>query len=413
MIVSAHFAFGQQDIVYDNMIYMPNIKSVTFNHQSLEMSMPIIDFNTSFQGSLSLSFDDLDGGFKEYTYEIRHCDKDWYPSELDEIEFLDGFNGEDIEDFAFSANAYSDYTNYMLSLPNDDVNWLISGNYLLIIRDSELDVPVITRRFMVAENNVKIGFQIMKPRNVRKLNTHQEIKLTINFDDFRISRPIDELYVTVVQNGNWNGALNNIKGNFTVGQTLQFNQYDEVIFPALKEFRNFDIRTLEYATEFVNSIDRDNYETTVLLDLAQKRFNRNFINEVDANGYFLLDNQDARDGTITSEYCKVIFNLESEKKYDGDVYMIGSFSDWQAKDEYRLEYDPTRGLYLGQAMFKQGYYDYMYALQQPDGLLDIDFIEGSFYETENDYHVLVYYRPFGALFDRLIGVTSFNSNPNN
>lgn len=409
----AQFLSGQQNITYDNMVYVPYIKSVTFNHRSVETSLPIIDINTGFQGALSLEFDDMEGEFKNYTYRIIHCDKDWYPSDLDEIEYLDGFNDEELETFAFSSNAYSEYTHYSLRLPNDDVNWTLSGNYLLIIDDDDQGVPVITRRFMVAERGVSIGYQLRKPRNVQKMNTHQEIDLSISYENTRISRPREELYVTIVQNGNWNSALQNLQGTFNVGQMMKFNQYDQITFPALKEFRNFDIRTLEYATEFVNSIDRDDYETTVLLDLNKKRFDRNFIHQIDANGYFILDNADARNAEVSSEYCNVIFNLESHKEFDGEVYMVGSFCDWQAKDDYRLDYDPDQGLYLGQAEFKQGFYDYMFALEREDGYLDIDFLEGSYFETENDYHILVYYRPFGALYDRLLGVTSFNSNTTN
>lgn len=404
---------AQQDIVYDNMIYMPNIKSVTFSHRSLETSMPIIDIDTKYQGALELTFDNIEGGFTNYTYKIIHCDKDWYPSDIDEIEYLDGFNNEDIEDFAFSANGYSEYTNYNLRLPNDDVNWIISGNYLLVVTDDDLGVPIITRRFMVAERGVGINFELMKPRNVQKMTTHHEIGLGISYENMRISRPREELFVTVIQNGNWNSSLQNLQGAFVVGNMLKFNAYDQIIFPALKEYRSFDIRTLEYTTEFVNSIDRDDYETTVLIDLNKKRANRNFLHEVDANGYFILENADRRDGTVTSEYCNVIFNLQVDQEYPDDVYVTGAFSDYQAKEEFRMEYDPSRGLYLGQAQFKQGYYDYMFAVKTEDGQLDIDLVEGSFFETENDYHVLVYYRPFGALFDRLIGVTSFNSSPGN
>jgi len=406
-------ADGQQDIIYDNMIYVPYIQSVTFAHNSLSTTLPIIDLDSRYQGRLRLDFDDVEGEFKNYTYSIVHCDKDWYPSDLQEIEYLEGFNGEEVQDFAFSSNPYSDYTHYSLTLPNDDLRWTISGNYLLTITDDDYDVPVLTRRFMVAENQVGIGYELMKPRNVQYMNTHQEIGLKINYENFNISRPREELYISVVQNGNFNSALNNLQGNFTVGDMLNFNQYDYIVFPALKEFRSFDIRTLDYATEFVNSIDRNDQETNVLIDLNKKRLNRNFLHEEDANGFFVLGNADARNGMVSSEYCNVIFNLQSDRKYDGEVYIVGAFCDWQAKEAYRLEYDSTRNLYLGEAPFKQGYYDYMFAELQEDGFLDIDSIEGSFFETENDYLILVYYRPFGAEYDRLIGVTNFSSQPGN
>jgi hypothetical protein len=404
---------GQQDIIYDDMIYVPYIKSVVFAHRSLSTSLPIIDLNSGYEGALRLEFDDIEGGFKNYTYSIVHCDKDWYPSGLDEIEYMEGFNGEEVDAFEFSSNPYSEYTHYVLDLPNFDLKWTISGNYLLTITDDDYGVPVLTRRFMVAENEMIIGYELLRPRNVQKMNTHHELNISINFEGFNITRPRDELYISVVQNGNWNSALSNLQGNFVVGDDLKFNQYDQITFPALKEFRSFDIRTLDYTTEFVNAIERNDYETNVLLDLNKKRYDRNFLYEEDANGFFVLDNLDVRNGVVSSEYCNVIFNLESHKQFDQELYIVGAFSDWQAKEEYRLEYDSSRELYLGDALFKQGYYDYMFALRENDGFLNIEDIEGSYYETENDYLIIVYYRPLGAEFDRIVGVTNFSSSPTN
>jgi hypothetical protein len=403
-----------QNIVYDNAVYVNHIKSVKLTHAGLETSYPIIDLGTRYQGRLELSFDDLEGGYKRYTYKIIHCDKDWFPSlGLNEIEYLEGFNNEEIEEYAYSSNGYSEYTNYRLIIPNDNIRWTLSGNYLLVVTDDDIQVPVITRRFMVTENLVNIGFELIKPRDVRKFDTHQEIKMTVSYKNFKINQPRIELYATVLQNGNWNSAKTNLTATYERGESIIFDQYDYISFPALKEFRNFDIRPLGYTTEFVTSIDQDETETTVLIDLNKKRTTRNFVHELDANGFFIIDNDRYPDPHVSSEYCKVIFNLQSAYKYDEELYIIGAFSDWQAKEEYRLEYDALKNLYLGQAYFKQGYYDYMFALQNENGLLDVEAVEGSWFETENDYQILIYFREFGSFYDRIISVKNFNSNPRN
>jgi len=403
-----------QDLVYDDFIYVDNIKTAKLSHKGVETSLPIIDLSQRFAGQLLLEWDDLDGGFKEHTYKIIHCDKDWKPSDLDEIEYIDGFNNEEIDEFAYSVNGYSDYTHYELMLPNDDIKWTISGNYIVIIYDADLQLPVLSRRFMVAENRIGIGYQLVRPKNVQKSLTHHELEIVLSYNDFRIRQPREELYVSVLQNGNWNSAIHNLYGTYERNNKLFFDQYDMISFPALKEFRSFDIRPISYTTEFVNSIDQGDDETTVLLDLNKKRSNRNALTLIDANGFFIIDNFESRsEPKVSSEYCKVVFNLQSEREFERDIYMIGAFSDWQAKEEYRLEYDAVKGLYLGAAYFKQGYYDYMFAMEQEDGFLDIDLIEGSSFETENDYQVLVYYREYGARFDRLVGVKNITANPNN
>ena len=400
------------DLVYDNNIYLDYIKSVKIAHAGLETSFPIVDFDSDYQGRLLLSFDDLEGGYKRYTYRLIHCDMNWNPStQLEEIEYLDGFNYQDINNYSYSTNGYSDYTHYRLVLPNEDVRWIISGNYLLVIYHDDLNIPVITRRFMVAETKINIMHELIKPRDVRKLDTHNELRLTLSYKNFKIVQPMTELFVTVLQNGNWNTAKNSLRGTYERGESLVFDELDQIVFPGLKEFRSFDIRPLAYTTQFVNSIEQDEIETTVFLDPNRRRSGRNALDEIDANGFFIIDNERYADPEVSSEYCRVVYNLQADYPFDRDLYIVGAFSDFQARDEYKLDYDPSQQMYIGEAYFKQGYYDYMFALQNLDGSLDFETVEGSWFETENDYQILVYYRQFGSFYDRLIAVKSFNSNP--
>jgi len=85
----------EETMMFSDHIYVSFIKSVKFHHRGLVTSMPIVDLYSS--GILNLSFDDLEGGSKTYNYEIIYCDRNWNPSDLNTTEYLDGFNGEDIE----------------------------------------------------------------------------------------------------------------------------------------------------------------------------------------------------------------------------------------------------------------------------------------------------------------------------
>lgn len=410
-----YFDLSGQNIIYDNAVYVDYIKTVKLHSAGdspgSRLTFPTVNLSSNIDGILKLKFDDMEGGFKEYTYKIIHCDKDWNPSDLQEIEFMEGFNDEEIEDFEFSTNGYSEYTNYNLYLPNDNVRWRISGNFLLVITDREMDVPILTRRFIVNEDAIIINSQMIKPRDVLKINSHHEFKLTVNYQNFDIDQPRLELYTTMMQNDNWNSAKSNLLATYERGESIIIDQYDYISFPAIKEFRSFDTRPLSYTTEFVNTIDQNDFETTVLLDLNKLYTHGSPVSEVDANGYFIIDNERFRDPEVSSEYCRVIFNLEHYKELDQDVYIVGAFSDFQARQEYKLDYDHERKLYLGSAYFKQGYYNYMFALKDKEtDKADINAIEGSWFETENDYLIIVYYREFGGLYDRILAVQKFNSN---
>lgn len=400
-----------QDFVYDDNIYVDYISSVKLTHNGLATSYPIVDLGSRYQGRLLLTFDDLEGGYKRYTYQIIHCDMYWKPSDqMQEIEYLDGFNFQDVTDYTYSTNGYSDYTHYRLVLPNEDLEWTISGNYLLVIHDEELEVPVITRRFMVAENLININQMIIQPRNVRKNDSHQEMKLSVSYKNFRINQPRYELFATIMQNGNWNSAIIGLEGLHEQGESLVFDNFDRISFPALKEFRNFDIRPINYTTEFVSRIEQNDIETNAYLDPSKPRSNKYFLDEIDANGFFIIENERYDNDHISSEYINVHFTLLQEYPYDRPVYIVGAFSDWQPREKYRMEYDLENQYYKASAYFKQGYYDYMYALLNENGTLDFETIEGNWYETENDYQILIYYREFGSFYDRIIAVKNFNSN---
>jgi hypothetical protein len=68
---------------------------------------------------------------------------------------------------------------------------------------------------------------------------------------------------------------------------------------------------------------------------------------------------------------------------------------WTTDDDpktYTMTYDATKGMYTARILQKQGYYSYQYLWQQPDGALQFAPSEGSYYQTENRYQALVYYR---------------------
>ncbi|MET0462949.1 MAG: DUF5103 domain-containing protein, partial [Chitinophagaceae bacterium] len=60
-----------------------------------------------------------------------------------------------------------------------------------------------------------------------------------------------------------------------------------------------------------------------------------------------------------------------------------------------------------------GYYNYSYVTltdkKQAGVIPDLENTEGNFWGTENGYMVMVYYRPFGARADELIGFARLNS----
>src|SRR5690606_27411909 len=118
------------------------------------------------------------------------------------------------------------YTNYRLSLPNKNLRFKISGNYLLkVFRDDDPEHLVLTRRFMVYEEVVHAGGQVRRATRVEDNLTKQEVDFTINHSGYLIQDPFKDLKVTLMQNQRWDNAITSLKPQFIQNSQLVYN-YD-------------------------------------------------------------------------------------------------------------------------------------------------------------------------------------------
>lgn len=410
-IILPALCFSQDErLRYYDYVYLDNIKTVKFHIEGLLLSTPILDLNAGT--ALELSFDDMDGDAKSYTYTIVQCNADWTPSNLVETEYIDGFQEVDLVDFEYSFKAKTIYTHFRLYLPNNDMGITKSGNYLLKVYENEDRKRLaITRRFMVVETLVSVIPDVVRPAKVSRSDTHQEIDFRVTHKNFEIRNPRQELFVTVLQNGRWDNAITGLLPLFSRQEEQVYDYQDKVVFPAGKEFRYLDLRSLRYASENIDLIEYINNQYEVVLRMDKKRSNSGYLEIEDINGNFVIETLDDDEHDIESDYANVLFSLYSPTEmYDQDIYIFGGLTDWQLKPAFKMIYNPAVSAYVGKVKLKQGYYNYLYAAL-PRGANQPDFeeTEGNWYESKNLYTILVYYRAFGGRYDRLIGAFSFSS----
>jgi len=112
----------------------------------------------------------------------------------------------------------------------------------------------------------------------------------------------------------------------------------------------------------------------------------------------------------------VYWTLPVEKPFfDGALYIGGELFQNEMSLRNRMQYDPETKCYWLTALVKQGGYDYQYwfvqkADQRPTTNKALtgqktttQRVDGSYWQTENEYAIYVYWRPFGARYDRLVG----------
>ncbi|MFZ4543713.1 MAG: DUF5103 domain-containing protein [Saprospiraceae bacterium] len=365
-------------------------------------------------GKIILSFDDLDGDFKYYRYRLVHCNADWTPSALSELEYLQGYSDDRLNNGAPSFGVAALYTNYKLELPSIYSKWTKSGNYLLHVYIDDKDkTPVLTRRFCVYESQYPISARFSRTGLTEKTDTHHELDFTVAYKNLNIRNPQREIKVTVVQNSNWYTAKYNLVPNFNMSGVLTFDYQDSIVFPAGQEFRPFDIRSLLSNRIGVRSIEsfKDGYDVTLYDD--KPRIGDPYRFYYDINGGFVINNfdfPDIEDPEVRSEYASVLFTYRVKQPYDNyDVYVVSKLTDWQAYRPFKMTYSENQRAYYLDVDIKQGYYDYSYALLPKTGIGNLISEDANWFETEDNYTILVYFRAVGDRYDKLIGYGVFNS----
>lgn len=409
-LIYTQISFAQNpDRMFDNSIFHPAIETVVLTKNMLEND-PVAIISMRGNDQLKLMFDMLQPTNEFFTYTIIHCDANWYPSNLQQMEYLDGNPIGQIHEFKFSTNTYQKYVHYELVFPNDEMNITKSGNYILkVFKDFDEDDVYLTRRFMVLDSRVRIDAIANSATNADKRFTHHEIDFDVDYAGYQIPNPFTDVKATILQNNSWTSAIYNLKPLFVNNNKLIFNYEDVNLFPATNEFRFFDIRSVRAFSQ--NVIDRF-YDTllNVVVRPDEPRFHIAYLQFIDFNGKRVIHNKDGVNLAEDGDYIMAHFFFQSPPLHDhGDVFIYGELSDWQLKDEFKMTYEPENGRYYAKMRLKQSYYNYHYVTGETWGRPNHTFTEGNFFETENDYLILFYHKNIFLGYDELVGMSIKNT----
>lgn len=401
------------DITPDH-VYLDNIKTVKVAPGGNPTGLPVIALGGNDR--VVVSFDDLDADVKNYYYTLVLCNSDWTPASLNPFDYLRGFIENRVDDYHYSTQPLQEYTHYKLVLPNNNCTPSKSGNYLLkVYLNSDTSQLAFTRRLLVVNNRAIIKGNIQQPVNPKIFQTYQKVNLSVSLQGINVNNPLSQIKVFILQNGRWDNAIRNVKPTFIKGDELDFNAENDCVFPALKEWRWVDLRSFRLQTERVAGIDYGKTETNVYLHPDENRSHQRYLYRRDMNGHFysaILEQGYNPD--FEGDYAKVHFTFKAPVPFAGsDVYVFGEMTNYECARSNQMTYNGAKGVYEATLYLKQGYYNYMYGII-PKGYhkLDMNNTEGNWWETENDYTILVYYRPLGGRADELIGLRTLNSLQN-
>lgn len=388
-------------------IFDENVRTLTLtvdNDPTLPPFMPL-----GGRQHIDIEWDEMSHNYKRYVYHIDHCDWDWEPTDgIFESDFLEGLNDQLIEDYEKSFNTTQIYTHYWLRIPNRELQLRLSGNYRVRIYeeddDRDEDPPVLEARFCIFEKEAGIVAGLSSNTDIDFNRAHQQMTLSVGFGALPVFDPQRELKVVVVQNRRWDSRVEGLVPNVRKANGIEFTHNRQLIFPGGSEYHRFEILDVHRTAVGVDKIDwfEPYYHATLFATQPQHAYT--YIE--DQNGAYVLRSADDYDDATTAEYVVVHFFLNTPRLQGGDVYVSGWWSGETFNPDCRMEYDDIHQAYHAAILLKQGYYSYEYL--QKDGLTARTM--GSFFETENEYQVLVYYRGQGARYDRLAGFSLMHNS---
>lgn len=376
-----------------------------------QLGMPVYSMNSN--NSIQLEFDDLEGGTRSFYYTLVLCDYNWKPANLSPFDYLKGFTQMRIATYRYSSIALKRYTHYQALLPDRDCMPSRSGNYLVkVFLDGDTSKLCFTMQMLVLDPKASISAEVVQPFNAEKFRTSQKVRFSATVKDLNAFSAAQQIKAVVLQNYRWDISQRDIPPTFVRGNTLEYNSENYSVFPGGKEWRWADLRSFRLQSDRVDSAVYGKTSTEIFMKPDADRSEMNYVYFTDLDGMYYVATYEAVNPAWQGDYATVHFYFKPPggRAYEGrDLYIIGGFTGFRADDRWKMKFNESAGQYETEAFLKQGYYNYGYTViprNDPAGRKDL---EGNYWETENIYTILLYYKGFNDRCDQLIGVSTINT----
>lgn len=398
--------------IWKDEVYKEGIESVLLYRKGNELSLPIIKLETNEQ--ITFLFDEIGLESLDYVYTIIHCNPNWSESDLLPIDYIEGFQELEIYEYSVSQNTLFNYINYKVEFPNEDINITKSGNYIIKVYERDTpESPVITRRFYVYEEKTKVKTAVEQIAIKRIDGLNQRLNIDIECYT-EIENPAETVSLHIIKNNGPAKDFSNIKPSFIQGNNLIFKSIDNLAFAGGNEYRHFDIKNFKFVSDQLLHVEKLTERHDVILkpdkDLSTEDYK--FKHDINGKRTIKLENNDI--SNIMADYCYVYFQLSpNEVLQNGEYFINSNIYGWNFQQNSKLEFNSKKKVYQTKLLLKQGYYNYNYLFQSNDKLFQgeehIYKVEKNSHYTENEYHILIYYKDYSSSYTRIIGYDVKNS----
>jgi Domain of unknown function (DUF5103) len=394
-----------------DVIFKSNIQSVRFHMYGDQQSLPVYKLNSTDQ--LELHFDDMDANTKSYYYSFVLCDYNWKPANISAFDYIKGFTQSRITTYRYSSIAFKRYTHYQAVLPDKNSVPIKSGNYLLkVYLDGDTSKTAFTRRLLVLDQMATIAAKIIQPFGAQQFRTHQKIQFNVNITGINSFSAAQQVKVVVLQNNRWDNAVKDIAPTFVRGNNLEYSAENNLVFPGGKEWRWLDLRSFRLFSDRVDSGKYNKDRADLYLKPDIDRSGVRYVYFTDLNGMYSVETYESINPYWQGDYANVHFKLNApngQAYTNKDIYLSGQLTNYALNENAKMNFNAATRQYETTVYLKQGYYNYTYISVDKNNPKVKTELEGDYWETENTYTILIYYKGFTDRNDQLIGVGKLNS----
>lgn len=387
----------------------PNLKTLQLKVDGSEERMPVIKLGSN--EILEVSFDDMTHEYRRYTYKIEHCDATGNVSDgLFESDYVQSVSDEEvIEDYEPSQNTTVLYTHYSLTLPNARMKPLLSGNYRLTVSTENEDgekVPVLQTYFGVVDYKVGIVPHCTTNTEVDWNDKHQQVSMRVDFGNLPLRDVESEVKTLVLQNRRYDNAVVNPPCTALDGNVLIWEHTRKLLFKAGNEYRKMELLSTRYPGMHGDNIHW--YDPYYHYTLFQDNQRKNYLYDEDRDGAYITRCANSGNADIEADYVITHFSLAALPTIGCDYYVNGRWASTGFSPEYKMTYNEQAEAYEASILLKMGYYNYMYLCTEAENPSEghTGPAEGDYYQTENEYDIMVYYCPTGSRYWQLVGVVT-------
>ncbi len=381
------------------------IKSVQLYRRGSINNPPIIKLGSSQQ--LVLAFDELTDLSGQFRISFTHHNRNWNRSNLPEDWYLEGTNEVILGSGEKNQLSQPDYFHYSTKFPNDQLNFKISGNYMLHVSDFSSGIRLFSLPFFVTEDAGEIESWVETKYNAgARFEAMDRPFSEFTYPDF-IEFPQFDLSFYFVQNRFWGDAKQSENYDFSAEDHAEFHLSEQNAFPANFDFLGLNLNSLSQTNRQI--IDWQPGLNPPLVILREDVLN------FSADPSFGWGSNFGNPKTSNkARYTNVRFRFQDGGQFSSNqgVYLVGDFNQWLLSENNKLKYNKNSGYWETTTLIKEGSYTYKYAIK--DGTTSINdlILSDTITRQNQEYVSFVYFQDPDYRYHRLLQVQVFRSTEN-